>query len=520
VIARGQAGLPEDNEPREVWLPGQSSPIRGHRLDHPAHSSFPSSRYEVRLIARDRQQQLVSCDFRDLLSSPQPHQRVLPWSVTRQEVSQELQQQRHTSQSVLPKDHSLQVRSVELVVNDSDSSDRYFEQMTEIGQVEGFLMVGLSSQPPTERQDRLDQVEYSNFALYQTEPRYTWLEDSSEILSQGARLVPPRLPGGEAWITQVLHQERRERLGELAQCLEGQEQGKVSLSQASEAGVAQGLVQGQRAIVARSYLEGGNLLSGQRKDGTPYVLVGRDSLALTRHLLASTTGRMPSLEEVQEVVAQDLGLLPEQVFPVEQPGTYHVDLCMTSIGPGRIALQDSRKAAELHLKELERSGYSLPSLKAYRDRLEAWVARRTPLEALAQRDLLQAGLEVARVAGAFPSLSDPNRDSVNFFNARHGTSPDGVRYSILMGAPSQLEQHFAQAILDELQAPIDRLYFLDPAETDKTLQRLGGLKCRTKLQGDELPPHPAPQPFSEPQSQTPSQLPLWKEEISPEGNHR
>ncbi len=113
-----------------------------------------------------------------------------------------------------------------------------------------------------------------------------------------------------------------------------------------------------------------------------------------------------------------------------------------------------------------------------------------------------------RVAGSFLDVAaEEPLDSVNFFNGRHGTNKDGERYTILMGASPKQEAYFAKLLLEELKAPIDRLYFTDPEVTPKTLELSGGLKCRTKSLGT-IVETPSPSPVA-PSPTTLAQLELF-----------
>jgi hypothetical protein len=501
TIRRHQAEQPspgETHDQRDVFLPGLKHPVRGHRLGDLQHATYPSTRYEIRVVARDQHQQPVGCDFRDLKPEAWPHQRHLGWSVQPSDPLTPLVDSPLTAQRILPKDHSLRLRSIEIQAGQQDVSDRFLEQLSEIGQVEGFLVVGHTIGDPSKRLQELDQKGLSNFELYETRRFSGWMEDPSEVLSGGARWFCPTVPGSSNLITQVLEADRQERLGHLASRMSGQYQGRVSLDATTPT-----LVPGGLAIQGKSYLEGGNVLSGHRADGTPYALVGRDSLALTKYLLQNSSEDEISDQQVLQTVAQDLGLPAEQVFPIEQPATFHLDMRMTSLGPGKIGLQDSRKAAALHLELLEKSG--VQGLERHKMTLELWAEQNADLEDLAERDLRAAGLEVHRVAGAFPDLKNSSRDAANFLNARHGTGPDGTRYTILMGTHPDLEQAYAQHLLHDLQVPIDRLYFLNPGDTEATLSGFGGLKCRTKVLGDLPPIQDSPVDADPP----PSQLSLW-----------
>jgi hypothetical protein len=459
--------------------------VQGRLVQNVKAVNFPLGRYEIRVAGRTAEGSIATLNFRDLMhQSSGPSQSFLPWQVTQQEISAHQKSAPQAGdQAILPKDHSLRVSSMEIDTN-TDIGLRYLEQLSEIGQIEDFHVFGFGSSPTEVIDQKLKTSGYKNYTLHRSEVRYTWLEDSSETLENGTRLASNHFSESSAWVRETIENGRRRRLDGLA---EGVTDflGQVNGASAQRMAAVQALVNIQPMRQAKTYLEFGNILPGKRQDGTPYVLVGEDTLEVARSILQKQRpeGTL-SPAEVKAFVAQDLGVEPSQLFAIEQPGSFHIDMRMMSIGPGQIALQDSREAASLHLQWLKDEGTMNPQQLASAEKhLKSWAEMKAPLEELTERDLRAAGLEVHRIAGAFPALEQTSRDAVNFFNARHGVSSEGARYSIIMGGPPQAESHFTQKLLQDLKAPIDRIYFLDPEETGKTLKLNGGLKCRTKVQG-------------------------------------
>jgi hypothetical protein len=475
------------------WSDGESlhlarfphkSTVLGHLISPSFSGPIPLGRHEIRVAGRTDQGSVATFDFRDLLAQKAGStQTFLPWQVGRHEVEHHQQTALPSGPSaVLPKDHSLKVSSVEFSLC-SKTGLRYFQQLSEIGQIEGFNVVGLTSEPTAKVDQELKAEGYKNYALYQSEVSHPWLEDTSESLEDGTRLASSRFSGLRDWTEGVLQAGREKRLGALAVGIPNY-LGKVNETKSQKMAAAQALLHSQPVRQANTYFEGGNILPGRRQDGSAYVLVGQDTLELAASVLAEERGARPSPEEVKAAMAHDLGVDASQLFPVEQPGSFHLDMRMMPIGPGRIALQDSREAVAQHLQWLRDDDQaSEHSIAATEARLNDWADACAPLEDIAARDLEAAGLEVCRIAGAFPSIQSPNTDGANFFNARHGVSPEGSSYSIMMGGPAQAESYVARKLLMELNCPIDRLYFLDPEETPTTLREMGGLKCRSKLQG-------------------------------------
>lgn len=491
-VVRSQAAGPEVPEDRvdlgglaSYTLPGYRGAVRGQEIKGAGVNPLPMARYETRILGRTDQGVIATLDFRQMLKQESGHaQTFLPWAVGQAEIeTYSKAAPRAGDRAILPKDHSLQVNSVELSLC-TEPSRRYFEQLSQIGQIEGFHVVGLTLGAPASVDRELHLAGYQNYALHSLPASYEWLEDSSESLEGGTRLISGRFSVNEGWFEEVIEAGRQRRLGTLAAGMQGEYMGKVNQAGRQNMAAAQALIHGQPVRQAQSYLEGGNLLSGRRLDGSSYVLVGADTLEVTRKLMGMQSGTEPSLEDARAAVASDLGVPLEQLFAVEQPGAFHLDMRMMPVGPGQIVLQDSREAASLHLEWLKQEGrMNEAQLDKVAESLKAWADARVDLEDAAARDLEKAGLQVHRLAGAFTDIYDRRRDAVNFFNSRHGLSPQGIRYSILMGAPPQAESYFAEKLLEELKVPVDRLYFLDPEQTATTLKQMGGFKCRSKVQG-------------------------------------
>lgn len=75
-------------------------------------------------------------------------------------------------------------------------------------------------------------------------------------------------------------------------------------------------------------IEGGNMLTG-----SDFIIVGKDSLYATMELFDVND------DEARELIAKDFGILNERVFPVEQPGAYHLDLCMLLVDDKTVLLK-------------------------------------------------------------------------------------------------------------------------------------------------------------------------------------
>lgn len=476
------------SEPQQFpQLQGRAQ-VGGHLLTDPQHSQYPSSRYEIRCYAPGPAGEVRSLSVEELVAAQRkPFQPELSFG-----VGPSTGRARHSGEQVgrvAPKDHSLRIDSIDMAYQLSGVNQRYFQQLTQIGSIENFQMrglVGMAELPEAEKQ--LREGGYSNYQLSPGPSVGPWLEDYSEPLLNGGRVVPAQFPGGLSPLLASLGEARQARFQ--AHDLSGDflQQGSVQESGYQQVGGSQAMVYGEKLYQAQSYVEGGNLLSGQRADGTPYVLVGQDSLDLTRALLEKKSGRTPTPEEVRQTVAQDYGVTADQVFGIEQPGAFHLDMRMTALAPGVIGLQDSRLAAKLQSDWVrEEAGANMPV--GWNERLEklsAEAEEAARYEALTRRDLEKAGLQVVSMPGAFPNLSRPNVDGSNFFNGRHGTNPEGEKYTVLMGGTAKQEAYLADFLLGQGHLAADRLYFLDPEQNWQTLPSHGGFKCRTKPHGQQV----------------------------------
>jgi hypothetical protein len=507
ALRRNQGGnVPEDTftpDPARFQVAGEAQPVRGHLLSDPQHASYPSTHYEIRAMDRGPGGMVRVLDFRDLLDAKRPQQQSFTWNVTLDEVKQEFErkdQQRTEGLAdqkadvlprVLPKDHALRVKEMEIVLGKTAPSDRYFEQLTDLGSVEGFHVIGFTPTGVAEQQhERLQKEGFSNYSLLESGKISVWLEDYGEPTVGGGRINPPALSGkyDAGLLTEAQSEGRTQRLSGLGLGADFPKQGGVERGTLQQVSLAQGVLRGQNTYTSAGYVEYGNMASGVRPDGTPYVLVGKDSVEISRRMLEKDWGRPVSSEETLTVLSADAGVEPGQLFAIEQPGEFHIDMRLMPIGPGEFVLQDSRKAAAQLLQWMQEDAGDDPErqaeIPAKQEVLRKWAEKMAPYEDVTAGDLEAAGMKVHRVAGAFPDVGQISRDSANMFNARHGTNAAGERYSILMGSTPRAEQFFARTLLEELQAPMDRLYFLDAGQTHATLDLQGGLKCRTKSLGD------------------------------------
>lgn len=497
-------------DPLHLQLP-TGGKVDGHLASDPQHAAYQSTRYPLRTYMLTQDKQVTAVAFEDLhaqlQSNPYPSER---FSIDQEAVDQVVgdsskdRQRRLDSFSQLetglratPKDSSLNPSTVTMFTTSLEEvSGVYAQQMAQIGQVEGFhvrLATDVTMQDDIAIE--LEDAGVQNVSVLGIPGGEVWVEDYGEPLLQKGWVVPAMFEGD--WLDQTIKDSRAERMPDLDTTFS--QQGQVHLSQLQPAALAKAAATGGQAIQALSYLEGGNIMTGSRPDGSGYALIGRDSLALTKELLSQQTGGDLSDLQVAEVIGADLGLPKEAVFGMEQPGEFHLDMRMMPVAPGEIALNDAKAAAEQQIAwlkaelktELADPLISKDEAKELRANFKTRSAglreeaqKRAEYEVLTERDLKAAGMKVHRIPGVFVDPDAPSVDTSNYFNARHGVNERGERFSIFMGGKPEEEAFIAQKVLKDVDAKITRLHFLDPAQTPETLSLWGGLKCRTKPDGE------------------------------------
>lgn len=508
-----QDDAPTIPEPRQFKL--GNATLNGHLASDPQHANYPSSRYEIRTFMPVAGGEVASIDFKQLLeTSKVPAMPSKTYVVTNKQVqdavdstSAERQQQLddpsklHAGKTVVPKDATLNPTEVTMYLRSrGDVSTRYVEQMSQIGKLEGFHMVaGIASGQTGGYQQELKG--YDNISLMEVPHGEVWVEDYSEPTLGGGQVTPAIFDDGWAGnlIRNAISEGREERFSKLG--LDGAfaYHGAVNQGKFQQTALARGIAEKGPLRQALSYMEGGNTYTGTRPNGEGFILVGKDSFHVSKKLLEKQTGREWSEAEVAKVIAADTGLKVENVIPTEQPAAFHLDMRMTAIGPGEFILNDSVLACEQQLSWMREDvqnklakGEISPddATRANKaiDRqaigMMEQAKKMKPYEDLTATDLEGAGMKVHRVAGAFVEPSKPTRDTANYFNARHFTNEQGERISVLMGGKSREEAFMAQKLVELSGGDISRIHFLDPSVTQSTLDLWGGLKCRTKPEGD------------------------------------
>ena len=497
-------------EPEKFALGGKV--LDGHYADDVRHSLFANSRYEIRTFMPVEGGKVASVNFAQLLEAkalpPFPSQRyVVSYDQVKDAVKSTEQEREHQLNGevtrgarVVPKDSSLNPTDYSMYLRStSDVSTRYAGQLSDIGRIEGFHVVaGIPDGSLKSYERALERA--SNVSFMEVPHGEVWTEDYSEPTLGGGQTVPAMFEDyNGSLIREAISEGRQERFAKLGLAGDFAYHGAVNHGKYQKFALARGTVTEGPLRQALSYMEGGNIYTGSRPNGDGYVLVGKDSFHVSKRLLEKQTGREWSDAEVSTIIAEDLGLKAENVVAVEQPGAFHLDMRMMAIAPGEFVVNDSHAACDQQIQWLKAdvdqklqngklSAREAKSRLAEIDKnaveMRKQAERMAPYEAMTTADLEKAGFTVHRLGAAFVQPDRPTRDTSNYFNARHGTNEQGERFAILMGGQAHEEAFVAQKLVELTQGNLSRIHFLDPSVTQKTLDLWGGLKCRTKPEGE------------------------------------
>ncbi|CCB89760.1 hypothetical protein [Simkania negevensis] len=243
---------------------------------------------------------------------------------------------------------------------------------------------------------------------------------------------------------------------------------------------------GVPASMSLTYSEGGNTISGFRGNGEPYIIIGLDSFSATKAIMEQDLGRPVSAEEVKMAFGIDYGIPIKDIYFIEQPGDFHLDMNMAIVGDGVIAVNDAVQAFRDFEPEYERylredmGIQDAATIQRFKDRTLAACELKKPFEDKAAKDLEVQGFEVRRVAGSFSYKKGegPHAPVMNFFNMVSGEAPDGKRVIVAMGCINkEYENRFREMVRD---LNPDAVYFLSAEATKTSLAKHGGISCRSK----------------------------------------
>lgn len=382
------------------------------------------------------------------------------------------------------KDASIDPSAFYMVYDPMDSASLdYINQMAAVGQVEDFHVV--ASCASSWQQGSLEKKVPENLTtIHNPGCQDVWAEDHGEFTEDGTMVVPAILkssyPTGD-----VIQADRLKRFGGDEEKADFSEHGAVNERHTQQEALAAAMATGAAGYkMAVSYVEGGNMMGGKRPDGTSFALVGKDSVAVTMDLLKKNK-RDHSTRDGLLQIARDYGYEAGQVVAVEQPGEFHLDMAMALAGPGQVLLNDARAVADLQkgwLTEHYSHKFFQWGKKKQLAAIEARAEKLAGYEAMVEKDLKKAGLQVFRVAGCFPQTRA--NAEMNFFNLRQGHNDKGETFAIALGGDERAEEAFAHTLLSDIPSVYQRIHFLDRDLTAITLDMSGGIKCRTKPRQD------------------------------------
>ncbi len=261
-----------------------------------------------------------------------------------------------------------------------------------------------------------------------------------------------------------------------------------------------------------SYLEGGNCKFGESKEGTPFVLIGKDSVELNRGLISRelkyirynlennkvessfqegkpfgpASDDLISDEYLKKIFSRDYGIAPENIHFIEQPFAFHIDMGLCLAGGKRVLVNDSVAAFDVSLERFKGSSNKKTEKISKEDETrveELRVKAQTNkiLEDQSEIDLIDQGFEVIRVPGIF---SDPYSELggglTNFFNHVTMTTKSEPPGKIIYGLGSSpgFKDLFKEHIVAYFPKNFSyRIYTTDYSITQEALRNGGGVNC-------------------------------------------
>ena len=145
--------------------------------------------------------------------------------------------------------------------------------------------------------------------------------------------------------------------------------GQVIVNNLGRSKIAVGMTEKWTLRADICHLEGGNVLTGLDTKRVPYALVGWDSVAQSRYLLAveglasmgnlsPTDGEIRTLirgrlgdDRMKQLVAADLGLDHSRVLFIDEPADFHLDLAMGILSNNLIVIDDPDASAKILIRK-------------------------------------------------------------------------------------------------------------------------------------------------------------------------
>lgn len=387
------------------------------------------------------------------------------------------------------------------------------EELAAIGEREGFRVMvhgGKNSRRSLDgpRRDfrNLDVVEHPAGRTYR------WAEDNGDIAEDGSVRYPARISGDD--VSEGMTKGRAKRFyrgvrdQDLTFCDPKEirneysktnfpRQGGVAIRDATDAKASVAAATNTNAKEMVTYLEGGNVLMMEGRDGERHAVVGMDTRDIAMHTLQKELGRPVHETEVKRWIGHDLGVTASQVSFVEQPGDFHLDMSMVPLADGKMMVNDSMKSYANQEKWL-RQDHAAKRPPINSTQYTAWTQDGAKLEqqlgALERRyqklaqaeaktveDLRRNGVEVVRMGGRYFDPERPKDEIMNFINGEGGTNPGGDRFFVTLGGDPRAQAYAAKALTAHAEGP-DRVYFMGARRSELLLRSQGGLSCVVKTQ--------------------------------------
>jgi hypothetical protein len=258
-------------------------------------------------------------------------------------------------------------------------------------------------------------------------------------------------------------------------------------------------------VMNLTYNEGGNTLMGKNATG-PYVIIGRDSVDVSKALMEKDLGHKMTEAEVRMAFAIDYGIKSENVFFVEQPGDFHLDMSMAIVGKNTVLLNDAveaqlmfeeqrQKMLDNNIKQAKNDALGMYKgdinlqntyvqeiaetlMKYTQEEVEQAYVRKS-FEDITARDLEMQGFTVVRVPGRFHYSA--RLPAMNLFNFVAVQTPKGQNLVVMMGCiDDEYEKLFKTILTEHSDQEIDAFHFLNLQASRDCLARGGGISCRTK----------------------------------------
>lgn len=272
---------------------------------------------------------------------------------------------------------------------------------------------------------------------------------------------------------------------------EGRTIGEPLLRDYGKTSIALALGLGATPIMNLTYNEGGNTLIGS-KDGKKFAIIGQDSYDISKYFMEKDLGIELTEEQVKMAFAIDYGIKKENIFFVEQPGDFHLDMNVAIVGENMIAVNNAEKAYEDFDQEQEKflnqflQNQKKEVFENLKKNAKEQILRRAKgkkvFEDITAKNIQDHGFQVIRVSGRFdyqvPQEARP-RPVMNFFNMITAITIKGKKIVIFMGV---IDEKFSKKFEAMIQfKDIENFYFLNLQESQFCLGLHGGISCRTKV---------------------------------------